>query len=149
MDASVLLKDGSNQFSMSILAYEESDATYRADRNVLLTSVEIQHDGKASIVTAPVISTYELSALANWFEQTATGHRPDPVVLLEPCLFFDCPRRVGDFFEVVVRMEAEASPNWTKYYAEPFAMMFRLAYAQMLETAQSLRRLHLDYPTRS
>lgn len=147
MNASVLLKDGGNQFIMSILAYEESDAAYRADRNVLLTSIEIRYDGKSSLITAPVISTHELSALANWFEQTATNRRTEPVILLEPCLFFDCLRRAGDFFEVMIRMEAEASPNWTKYYAEPFAMTFQLTYAQMLETARSLRRLHLDFPT--
>lgn len=147
MNASMLLKTEDNRLIIGILDYEESAATYRADRNVLLTSLEVRHNGKTSIVTAPIISTHELSALANWFEQTATGRQTEPVVLLEPCLFFDCPRQTDNAFEVVVRMEAEASPNWTKYYAEPFTMTFRLTNDQMLETARSLRRLHIDYPT--
>lgn len=145
----MVLEDNKNRLAISVLDYEESAAANRSDRNTLLTSIELDCNGKSSIVTAPVISTHELSALANWFEQLAAGRRPDPVVLEEPCLFFDCSERDNDSFRVAVRMEAEASPTWTKYYAEPFEMDFRLTHQQMIETARSLRRLHLNYPTRS
>lgn len=145
----MLLEEGSNRLSISILDYEEAGATYRVDRNALLTSLEVQLDGKSSIVTAPLVSTHELSALANWFEQVAAGNPTDPVVLLEPCLFFDCLECARNAFRVTVRMEAEASPNWTKYYVEPLEMSFWLTDQQMLETARSLRRLHQAYPTQS
>jgi hypothetical protein len=145
----MVLENSQDRLTISILDYEDGTAKNRIDRNTLLTSIELQHEGKSSIVTAPVISTHELSALAHWFELVATGKPAKPVVLQEPCLFFDCHQRILDKFRLTVRMEAEASPVWTSYYAEPFTMVFWLTYKEMLETAQSLRQLHHNFPTQA
>lgn len=141
------LEDGNQRLAIGILDYEESAAMDYAGRNALLTSLEVQHGCKSSIVTAPLLSTYELAALATWFEQMAGGQAVAPVVLQEPCLFFNCQSESSGAFLVTVRMEAEASPTWTKYYAEPFTMCFRLTPGQMLETARALQRIHQAYPT--
>lgn len=145
----MILENEQSRLAISILDYEESQAKNCDDRNTLLVSIEVEHEGKSSIVTAPVIATHELSALADWFEQMATGHRSKPVVLLEPCLFFDCIDCTAESSQLVVRMEAEASPTWTDYYAEPFAMHFKLTNVQMAQAARALRQLHLNYPTQS
>ena len=143
----MVLENEQSRLAISILDYEESGAINSDDRNTLLVSIEVEHEGKSSIVTAPVIATHELSALANWFEKMAAGRRTEPVVLLEPCLFFDCTNCTTELFQVLVRMEAEASPTWTNYHAEPFAMYFQLTSEQMAESARALRQLHLNYPT--
>lgn len=144
-----MLEDGPNRVIISILDYDEFGASTRDERNSLLTSLEMWNNGRSSIVTAPLLSTDELSALANWFEQLATGRPTAPIRLREPCLFFSCSGQTAGRFHVLIRMEAEASPAWTKYYAEPFAMEFRLTHPQMLENACSLRRMHLEFPTQS
>lgn len=143
----MVLENEQSRLAISILDYEESKAINSDDRNTLLVSIEVEHEGKSSIVTAPVIATYELAALADWFEKMANGFRTQPVVLLEPCLFFDCTGCATESFQLMVRMEAEASPTWTNYYAEPFAMHFKLTGEQMAGAARALRQLHLNYPT--
>ncbi|WP_338868230.1 hypothetical protein WBJ53_16980 [Spirosoma sp. SC4-14] len=145
----MVLENPQKRLIISILDYQESGARNEDERNVLLTSIELSHDGRSSIATVPIISTYELSALADWFEAVANYTKPKPVVLQEPCLFFDCEQSTDRAFQVLVRMEAEASPSWTAYRAEPFSIEFWLSHEQMIGAAQSLRRLHEKFPTQS
>ncbi|WP_128544591.1 WapI family immunity protein [Larkinella soli] len=147
----LILRQGGNSLLLDVLDYQEAEAADTLASNELLVSIELRSRGRSSLITAVLLSTFELSSIADWLEVVASGTGCDPIRLATPDLHFDVVRQPGNLYHLSIYMEGNAAPQWNgdHFVAEPFTIRFEVDSIQLRNAARELRLLHFRFPTQA
>jgi hypothetical protein len=104
---------GGDSLEISISGYQFPQATGGDDADWLLVEVRASTGGRTWHSRDPSLQTFEVEALARWFEGIAHGSSfPDACDFVEPNLSFELVRVDRARAELRVYFELESRPRW-------------------------------------
>ena len=144
------LQTETSSFELKVLGYQfPSNATDIDDSNWLIIEGTGSHLGKQWNFRDPCLLTWEVSALAKYFESIATGcTASSDMSFIEPNLEFAVV--TSSILRVTFSLEAE--PPWFEKnpdQGDNFFLEFEIKPQQLREASASLRHQLLSFPGRA
>lgn len=146
----MLLTGQRSYFELNILDYEyDATSSFLNDRNTLRLALRAGWQQHRSTATAPLLMTWEIPTLLNWFTHLLKHGRPLPrLQFAEPCLKFECVSATSDEFLIQIQMAYEAAPDWHYIPEQPFWLPVVVRSAQLQEAVLQLQQQARKFPVR-
>ncbi len=147
----MLLAGQRSYFELTILDYEyAATSQFYTDRNTLRLALRAGWQQHRSTATAPLLLTWEVVALLDWFTYLLKNGRSLPrLQFAEPCLKVECISANSDEFLIQIQMAHEAAPDWQSHPERLFWLPVVVRSAQLREAVLQLQQQTKRFPIRS
>lgn len=145
-----LIGQENKSFELWVADYQYRDnKNDEYDSNWLRIQIKLKGFKKEWITIDPSLLTWELHALADWFQKMLTGDKNEKEIeFIEPNLKFELVDNVGDKFQVRTHLTLESKPSW-HHDDETFTFDLVVDRGQIEESVRQLRSDLINFPGRA